>query len=124
MLKNPNQFINALKLKCPRCKTGDLFIDKNPYHLKTLADMPKFCTVCKQTFNPEVGFYYGAMWVSYLVSILLSVIIILIALYLFRLELKWAFIVFIVFQLLISPYLFRFSRALWLSFYVKQHKDI
>lgn len=114
----------AIRLKCPKCKEGDLFLDKNPYHLENLAKMPHQCSNCGQKFTPETGFYYGAMWVSYLVSIIISVIIICIALFVFHLKLEWAFAIFILFQLLLSPYLFRFARALWLSFYVNQHRDI
>lgn len=114
----------AIRLKCPRCKQGEMFADRNPYHLRNLAKMPAHCTKCNLKYNPEAGFYYGAMWVSYLVGIILSIIIICLLLFVFHLSLQWAFVGFVIFHLIFSPYLFKFSRALWLSFYVKQHRDI
>ncbi|MFT7161544.1 MAG: hypothetical protein ACI9GZ_002729, partial [Bacteroidia bacterium] len=34
----------------------------------------KKCTVCNLTFEPEPGFYYGAMFISYAISMAMSVI--------------------------------------------------
>lgn len=101
-----------------------MFVDRNAYHLKNLAKMPAQCPNCHQNFTPEAGFYYGAMWISYLVGILMSIVVICVLLFVFHLELKWAFTGFVLFHLLVSPWLFKFSRALWLSFYVNQHRDI
>ncbi|MBC8046484.1 MAG: DUF983 domain-containing protein [Fimbriimonadaceae bacterium] len=86
--------------------------------------MPKHCANCNLGYFPEAGFYYGAMWISYLVGILMSVIIICVLMFGFHVETKWAFAGFVLFHILFSPYLFKFSRALWLSFYVNQHRDI
>ncbi|MFT7032909.1 MAG: hypothetical protein ACJA2S_001410 [Cyclobacteriaceae bacterium] len=36
--------------------------------------MYKKCTVCNLTFEPEPGFYYGAMFISYAISMAMSVI--------------------------------------------------
>jgi ABC-type polysaccharide/polyol phosphate export permease len=101
-----------------------MFTDRNPYHLRQLGKMPARCPQCNLKLLPEAGFYYGAMWISYLVGIILSVIIICVLLFVFHVELRWAFIAFIVFHILFSPYLFKFARSLWLSFYVHQHRDI
>lgn len=114
----------ALRLKCPRCKTGNLFTDSNPYNLNTLAKMPRHCPDCKLKLDPETGFYYGAMWISYAIGVLLSVFIICVCIFAFGMEVLWAFITMVIVHLLFSPYLFRFSRALWLSFYVNNHRDI
>jgi uncharacterized protein (DUF983 family) len=65
--------LTVFKCKCPRCRRGDMFENKNPYALKTTMRMNKECAVCGQPFNLEVGFYYGSSYVSYAASIALSV---------------------------------------------------
>ena len=117
------QFSRAVRLKCPRCGEGDLFEDGNPYNLGKLADMPKRCPSCDQVFEPEAGFYYGAMWISYAVGVFLSLILVGL-LVLIRVPVLYAFLAVVAFHLLFSPYLFRLSRSVWLSFYVHQHRDV
>ena len=57
--------------KCPRCNCGNLYADNKAYHLKTLTKMNRTCSCCEQRFELENGFYYGAMYVSYGLSVLL-----------------------------------------------------
>jgi len=118
-----HQFRRAVKLKCPRCGEGELFTDRNHYNLSKLGSMPRKCDHCGLKFEPETGFYYGAMWVSYLIGVFLSLIIVGILIIGFKMDTWLAFVLVVVFHLLFSPYLFRLSRAFWLSFYVHQHKD-
>jgi len=44
---NPS-FFKLFACKCPRCRKGDMFEDKNPWHLKKTMKMNKECPVCKQ----------------------------------------------------------------------------
>ena len=61
-------------LLCPKCGQGKLFKNPNPYNFKTIADMPDNCPHCNLSFMPEPGFYYGAMFMSYVVTVALSVL--------------------------------------------------
>ena len=61
-----NFLTNALLKKCPRCQEGDLFI--KPFEFTKPLNMPERCPVCHQKFEPEPGFYYGAMFLSYIFS--------------------------------------------------------
>lgn len=56
--------LNILKKKCPRCQRSDLF--NLPLDFSDPLAMPKNCKVCKQKLEPEPGFYYGAMFISYI----------------------------------------------------------
>ena len=67
--KNISLAAGMWKMKCPNCRKGDLFQTKNPWILSKLDSMPPRCPVCNQSYFPEVGFYYGAMYISYMVSI-------------------------------------------------------
>lgn len=113
---------------CPHCREGKLFIKDNAYDLKNNLKMHENCPVCKQPTEIEVGFYYGTSYVSYLVTVALSG---------FTFILWWIFIgisvddnrVFYwlvinsVLVLSLQPLLMRFSRSLWLSWFVRYDAD-
>lgn len=52
--------------KCPRCKEGDLFVE--PMKFSNPGDMPDRCPNCNLNFEPEPGFYFGALMISYGIS--------------------------------------------------------
>src|SRR5947208_2929246 len=60
--------------KCPHCHHGDMFVNKNPYALKDMSEMPKNCPVCGISFFPETGFYWGSMYISYVMTVFFSAI--------------------------------------------------
>jgi uncharacterized protein (DUF983 family) len=62
---------SLLMFRCPGCETGQLFTKKNPYDLKNVVTMPERCQVCGQLTSLEVGFYWGAAYVSYGLAVLL-----------------------------------------------------
>jgi uncharacterized protein (DUF983 family) len=110
-----SSFQSALKLSCPKCGKSKLFIDPNPYHIKHLGDMPTVCPVCNLPFMPEPGFYYGAMYVSYALTVALSVGNFL------WIYLIWGFNVWVyltinsLLLLVFLPILFRYSRSFYLA---------
>jgi ribosomal protein S27AE len=108
--------------KCPRCHEGNLFDNPNPYNPKQILDMPKQCPKCKQAFFLEPGFYFGAMYVSYGLSVLIGLIAFVIASVLFKLSLNNASIVTTLVLLLVLPYEIRLSRAIWLALFYKEKK--
>ncbi|MBI3883402.1 MAG: DUF983 domain-containing protein [Sphingobacteriales bacterium] len=116
--------INVLKCKCPRCRQGNMFINSNPYQVKNFMRMNETCTVCGQYFDIEVGFYYGSSYVSYALSVAITVITFIT---------WWVSLGFsiddnrvfywiaanAILLLVIQPVLMRLSRAIWLSFFVR-----
>ncbi len=125
--RKPSVF-NLFKCKCPRCRKGDMFQDSNPWHLKNTMKMNKECPVCKQPFNIEVGFYYGSSYVSYALTVALSVAS-FIAWWLFvgisindNRVLYW--LPFnAVLLLALQPYFMRVARTGWLAFFVRYDKN-
>jgi uncharacterized protein (DUF983 family) len=58
-----------LGAKCPRCREGNLF--KAPLiHVHKLTEMNTRCPHCQLNFNPEPYFYFGAMFISYMFSVM------------------------------------------------------
>lgn len=120
--------LNLFKCKCPRCRKGDMFGDANPWHLKNTMKMNKECPVCKQPFNIEVGFYYGSSYVSYALSIALSVASIICWWLLIGFSLDDnRFFYWIAFNavllIFMQPYLMRLARTGWLAFFVRYNKN-
>jgi hypothetical protein len=121
--KKPGVF-NMFTCKCPRCRRGDMFANKNPYALKTTMRMNKECPVCGQPFNIEVGFYYGSSYVSYAASIALSVATFVAWWVLIGFSLQdnrfFYWLIFnSVFLIAAQPYLMRLARTGWLMFFVR-----
>ena len=114
--------------KCSRCRTGNMFQDKSSYKLKNFLKMYKYCPMCGQRMEIEPGFYYGTAYVSYVFTVAFSVSTfmawwVLIGISVDDNRFFWWLGINAVFMLLIQPWLMRFSRAVWLSFFVKYNPN-
>jgi uncharacterized protein (DUF983 family) len=107
-------FVSILQSRCPRCRKGHLFISPNPYKLKYMTKMPEQCSVCKLDFVQELGFYWGAMYVSYGLTVAFSFFNFMFT-YLIWGWLTWQFIIGNTLVLILTlPVMFRYSRVIWL----------
>ena len=113
-----------LFLRCPKCHESDLFKNKNPYQYDGFFDMPENCPTCGQRLDLEPGFYYGAMYVSYGVSVawLVAVFVAVAVLYP-NFSLEFYLVTGIGSLIALVPYFFRLSRAIWINFFVSYDKD-
>src|SRR6202035_2921198 len=68
----PNYLWSLLTMKCPRCRRGPMFKNKNPWNLKHTLKMPEKCPECGQPYELEVGFWYGTGYVSYVLTVVMS----------------------------------------------------
>jgi len=115
--------LQLLACKCPRCRKGDMFIDKNPWHLKNTLKMNKICPVCSQPLDIEVGFYFGAGYVSYALTVAFSAVTFILWLRFIGLNdetnLFYWLVINAALMLSVQPWLMRVSRTGWLAFFVK-----
>ena len=102
--------------KCPRCRQGDIF--KYPVKkVMKFSAMHDYCPHCGATFEPEPGFYFGAMFVSYAMSVGLFVFVGLI-LYFFFHPSDTVYVIWIaIAAILFTPFSFRYSRVLFLHWF-------
>jgi hypothetical protein len=112
-------FNSVLNNKCSKCNYGDLYLEKNPYKLSKLGDMHKNCSVCGQSFEPETGFYYGSMYVSYAVSVSVMFIPAGIAYFVFDAGFWTMFSLVLGIYISMFPFIFRWARNIWLNIFVK-----
>lgn len=107
---------------CPACRSAQVFKVKNPYKLSSMGKMHAYCPLCTQSFCPEPGFYFGAAYVSYalMVALLTGFGILY---YLFFGEIGDHMLrllsLALLFSILISPFVFRYSRILYLYLMVR-----
>ncbi|OFY89160.1 MAG: hypothetical protein A3K10_14020 [Bacteroidetes bacterium RIFCSPLOWO2_12_FULL_31_6] len=111
--------IAIVKLKCPKCHEGDLFVNKNTYQYKGFFNMPNRCAKCNQDFQIETGFYYGAMYSSYIITVVINALLFLLFNLFFEYNLGMFLIVDAIVLLVTMPYVFKVSRAVWLALMVK-----
>ena len=113
--------------RCPKCYEGKLFTDK-AYDVKRLSAMHPNCPVCHEDFTREPGFYFGAAYVSYALTIALWVAV-LVALICFD---WWGWLTFSFFEdvtlflttgvfllVILMPLILRLSRSIWLHMFTK-----
>lgn len=112
-----NFILNALMKKCPRCQEGDLFVQ--PFEFSKPVNMPEKCPVCHQKYEPEPGFYYGAMFLSYIFSGFLFLGIMAVCLIVFKLSLNASMAILLVIAALTYLFFLRMSRSLWINLLVK-----
>ncbi len=119
---------STLGCYCPRCREGKLF--KNPLSIKLKRNlaMHKTCVVCGQPTELEVGFYYGTSYVSYALTVALSVASLIawwifIGLSIYDNRFIYWLIFNAVFLFCLQPVLMRLSRSLWISWFVKYDPD-
>ncbi len=74
--KAANLLLAIILFRCPRCRRGNLF-SHSMFHLPKLLKMHDNCPHCHQSYLPEPGFYFGAMYFSYAfqVAIFISTIV-------------------------------------------------
>lgn len=107
------KFKAFLEAKCPRCKQGNVFVNRTFHYKYFLTN--KACPQCGFAFEKEPSFFTGAMYISYFMNVALVVIALLI-IHLFFLEADvWVyFAVFIPIYLPFVPLIFRYSRLMLL----------
>lgn len=84
--------------------------------------MPHNCPVCNESYDREVGFYYGAMYASYGVDLIIGFILFFTMVVILGLGI-WAFLfTFCGAILVLFPWIFRTSRLIWINLFVKYNK--
>ena len=103
---------------CPRCRVGRIF--RGPVYRGPLV-MWDSCPVCGLQFEREQGYFLGAMYVSYGLSIPPVLLLILLIWKLSGWPLDWSIGAAFVVYLPCAPVVARFARVVWM--YVDQGFD-
>ncbi|MBC3540358.1 DUF983 domain-containing protein [Rufibacter sediminis] len=119
MFGKGSKLYSIAKLKCPRCQEGDLFENNSLLGYRKMSKMLDHCPVCHQMYEPEPGYYYGAMFVSYALTSGPTLAIVGLMM-LFSEEITlWMFMAALILSLLLfMPALFKLSRAIWINIFI------
>lgn len=122
---------SVFTMKCPRCHEGPLFVSRAAYS-RNMGAMHKTCSHCGQRFEPEPGFYFGAAYVSYALTVALWV-----AYYVALVTFESIGLLTFTFEddampfllggiallIVLLPPIYRLSRSIWINMFVKYSKD-
>ena len=100
--------VRGLCLRCPRCGARSLF--------RTWFTMHERCAVCHLRFEREQGYFLGAIYINYGVTVVLALIGSFALEYWSRPSLTQQLVLWIGFGSLFPVVFFRHSRGLWLAF--------
>ncbi len=107
--------LKILNNKCPNRNRGSIFEEKNIYFNFRRPRMNKRCNECELKYSPEPGFFFGAMYVSYGLTVLQGIITFLIARLFFEKMFDPRIIgIIAVVLVLLSSFNMRISRILWI----------
>lgn len=127
--RKPSYLPSVLQCKCARCREGNMFEHGlQPLPSAKNMQMPTHCKMCGQPMEIEVGFYYGTGYVSYALTVAISVAVFVAYWVLIGISIKdnslFYYLGINALILLVSmPYTMRLSRSIWLSFFVKYDAD-
>jgi uncharacterized protein (DUF983 family) len=97
--------IGILKALCPVCRTGKI--------TQNLFKLNQKCPVCGHNFYPEPGYYLGAMMVSFLVTAMLTVPVVIVLKFSGAEVPVLVLAPFVEFAIL-GPVLLYYARIIWL----------
>jgi uncharacterized protein (DUF983 family) len=110
---------SIIQSKCPKCRKGDMFEKGTLLNPRKFSNMNKTCTACSLAFEPEPGYYFGAMFISYAINTGIFIVTWII--------LSLAYPDYTAFHLVsililvsvgLLPFIYRISRSMWLSIFV------
>ena len=123
MLKKGSKLNSILTGTCPKCQNESMYVDKNPYHLTKVLDMHETCSHCKLKYQLEPSFFYGAMYVSYGVTVAISIAAFIMSFVFFKMSLKHSFFSIIAAIILSYPYVLRLSRNIYINMFVSYDQN-
>lgn len=106
-------------MRCPRCRKAPLYVQPNPYKLSDIFKMHDACPNCRQPYEIEPNFYYGAMYASYALAVAVFVAVLVILTIIGKNDIDLLLITYFSVMIVSFPVLFRLSRSLWIHFFVK-----
>lgn len=118
MLKKGTKLYSILTGTCPKCQRESMYVNPNPYHISESMKMHDHCSHCGTKYKMEPNFFFGAMYVSYGVAVLIGILIFLLGHFVLRLPIKTTFISILVILMLLMPWVTRVSRNIYINMFI------
>ena len=117
MWKKGSKLYSVWHNKCPRCQEGDFFVKPAGFRFKDNLKTHENCSNCGLKYMIEPSFFYGAMYVSYAITVAMAVAVFVIC-QLFDLSLVASLISILVVLILANPFVMRVSRLLYINMFI------
>ncbi len=123
MLKKGSKLYSILTGTCPKCHEESMYCEKNPYKLSSIYKMHDTCSHCETKYMIEPSFFYGAMYVSYGVTVAIGVAIFVILNVILGLPIKTTFIGIGVGLIALMPVTARLARNIYINMFISFDKN-
>lgn len=112
-----SKLYSIINFKCPFCHEGQFFLE-HPYNLRRAGDLLERCPSCQRKYSIEPGFYFGAMYVSYAITVAVAVSIWVAILVLApEMALHWQVALIGVVLVLGGPFFYALSKIIWANLF-------
>ena len=128
MQKEKSRLVSMLTHDCPVCRQSSIYTNPQVYTFVDIGSMHKECPVCHASLVPETGFYFGAAYVSWGLTVTMWIAILVSLKTLDALGLmefgflthpKTFLITGVIFTVILFPLLFKLSRSIWATSFIK-----
>lgn len=119
-----NRLYSIFKGKCPVCHEGKVFTYRNVFSPTKFDKMEERCSKCGHKYEIETGFFYGAMYVAYALTVAISVATFVLTYLIYPDTPYWVYIINILVALIVlAPVTFRGGRMIWINFFNSYDPD-
>jgi uncharacterized protein (DUF983 family) len=113
-MSTKSKTLAILEGKCPRCREGNIF-EVSMASFRKITAIRDHCPVCNKSLHPEVDFYFGAMFMSYVLSVVLVAVTMVTLNVIFEdPSLTMYLVSVVVVNIILMPLMLRFSKVLYL----------
>lgn len=113
MESKPSLLSGILHMRCPYCRKGRFYVS-HPYDLKHAGDNLEECPACHRAYSVEYGFYMGAMYVSYALSVAVGFTAYLLTRWLFPdVTMGWQIVIVATITLAVAPLMYAYSKIIY-----------
>lgn len=117
MLQKGTKVYSIFHNKCPKCQNGDFFINHSSFNFKNVLKIHENCPHCHFKYMIEPSFFYGAMYVTYGLTVIVAIILFLVG-YLIGLSFIENLIFISIALAILSPLSLRLSRLIYINMFV------
>ena len=118
MLKKGSKIYSILRGKCPSCHEGNFFKYTFTMNIFKVNKIKKTCSQCDLKYMIEPAFYFGALYVSYGITVAICIVTFITSKIIFDVALLSSFVTVFIVLILFMPVNLRLSRILWINMFI------
>jgi uncharacterized protein (DUF983 family) len=125
IIQKGSKLYSILFNRCPRCHKGKFWFSNNPFKNIFLSSKKeiKSCSNCSLVYEMELGFWYGAMYVSYAIGVAIMLLFWGLTVSFFPLiDVLYEMLIVVLAISFLSPLNYHFSRLIWINIFIS-YKD-